>query len=291
MARLLVVWGCGAGSGKSILTFGLSRELVNRGLAVRVVKPVTVSSGAVGFPRDPRRFDILAVNYATATRSPIDPASVPIALEPRPAWVKSDVFNADYDVRGWLCGNYVGEGGLRHVRRWMPVCTQAVRESLTTAAASCDVLIVEGSGSPADAAHVALLANLYPVRGVDRAAILVVDCLQGNPFAQIAGTIEMLGSNTSKLLGYVLNRTIGAPPRPEAFDRVARATGINELGRIVPRDPGPPPEVLRFDEEVVGDVEHLRTAGWFDEVATVVTARLDVSSILSDLPEVNGWDD
>lgn len=90
---------------------------------------------------------------------------------------------------------------------------QVVRETLDGWQSRCDVLIMEGAGSPVEL-NIAQrdIANLRPIRYANGKWILVADIERGGVFAQIAGTWMLCSpEDQARGLGYVINKFCGDP--------------------------------------------------------------------------------
>lgn len=88
---------------------------------------------------------------------------------------------------------------------------QVVRDTLDQWKSQCDVLVMEGAGSPVEL-NIANrdIANFRPIRYVDGKWILVADIERGGVFAQIAGTHALSApEDQARGLGYVVNKFRG----------------------------------------------------------------------------------
>ena len=76
---------------------------------------------------------------------------------------------------------------------------------------ACDVLVLEGAGSPVELNLMERdLANLRPIRHVDGRWLLVGDIDRGGIFAQLAGTWQLLpAADRPRGLGAIVNRFRG----------------------------------------------------------------------------------
>ena len=97
-----------------------------------------------------------------------------------------------------------------------------VRETLDWWQNECDVLVMEGAGSPVELNIVDRdIANLRPIRYVNGKWILVADIERGGVFAQVAGTYALCSAeDRANSLGYVINRFRGDTslfPNPEQY--------------------------------------------------------------------------
>ena len=175
---------------------------------------------------------------------------------------------------------------MHNLEKFVPNAKQIVNDAVIDAAKDPDVLIVEGSGSPSDAAFAAYLSNHYVVEMFSGMAVLASDCLRGNSYSQIAGTIMLLPeAYRSKLLGYVLNRVIGRQWPPMEFETVSKVLGISQIGYVAHRDPNKAPEPFTPGQRMVGNLAELRVDSWFDDVAHYISRDLQMERIIDGLPE------
>lgn len=88
-----------------------------------------------------------------------------------------------------------------------------VRATLDGWSDRCDVLVIEGAGSPVELNLMDRdVANLRPIEYVDGKWILVGDVERGGIFAQVVGTWELLGDDMkARGLGFLANRFRGDP--------------------------------------------------------------------------------
>jgi len=131
--------GTGSDVGKSVLVAGICRALANRGLRVMPFKPqnmsnnaaVTVDGGEIG------RAQAL---QAVAARAALHTDMNPVLLKPQADRTSQLVVHGR--VRGTL-----GSGNFREGRRGL---LPEVLESFARLKGQCDIVVVEGAGSPAE---------------------------------------------------------------------------------------------------------------------------------------------
>jgi adenosylcobyric acid synthase len=160
---------------------------------------------------------------------------------------------------------------------------QVVAETLEGWKARCDVLVLEGAGSPVELNLMARdLVNLRPVRHLDGRWVLVGDIDRGGIYAQLAGTWALLPEeDRARGLGAIVNRfrgDIGLFPNPQTW-LAPHAPGFDVLG-TVPFRPDLQPEEedgLASQDEDRGDGE------------TIAWVRLPHAANLSDCQP--WWDD
>ena len=113
---------------------------------------------------------------------------------------------------------------------------QTVTETLTYWKSRCDVLVLEGAGSPVELNLMDRdLANLRPIRHLNGRWVLVGDIDRGGIYAQLAGTWNLLpAEDRARSLGAIVNRFRGDLslfPDPEQW-LAPHAPGFNILGTV-----------------------------------------------------------
>ena len=113
---------------------------------------------------------------------------------------------------------------------------QMVKDTLDGWQSKCDVLVLEGAGSPVELnLMVRDLVNLRPLQYLDGRGVLVGDIDRGGIYAQLAGTWNLLpGEDQARLLGAIVNRfrgDINLFPDPNRW-LAPHAPGLNVLGTV-----------------------------------------------------------
>lgn len=125
-------------------------------------------------------------------------------------------------------------------------CWEIVRQSLDYWKTECDVLVLEGAGSPVELNLMDRdIVNLRPIEYLDGKWILVSNIEYGGVFAQLLGTWQLLpGAMRSRGLGSIVNRFHGDLSLfADAEENVKRIMELPYLG-VIPYD-----ESLRIDDE------------------------------------------
>ena len=194
----LMLQGTGSDVGKSVLVAGLCRALSNRGLRVRPFKPhnmsnnaaVTVDGGEIG------RAQAL---QALAARVEPHTDMNPVLLKPQGDCVSQLI------VRGT-----VGSANFREARRSL---LAEVMDSYRQLAAQCDLVVVEGAGSPAEInlPH-GDIANMGFAREAGVPVVLVGDIDRGGVIAAVVGTRAVLDPADAAIIqGFIINKFRGDP--------------------------------------------------------------------------------
>jgi adenosylcobyric acid synthase len=192
--------GTGSDVGKSLLTAGLCRAFVRRGLCVKPFKPQNMSNNAAVTP-DGGEIGRAQALQARAARVAPSVDMNPILLKPQ-----SDV-GSQVIVRGKIYANASARKYQSMKRELMPV----VMESFARISAEADLILVEGAGS---AAEVNLraddIANMGFAISAGVPVMLVGDIDRGGVLAQLVGTHVLLTPPERALLrGYIINKFRG----------------------------------------------------------------------------------
>ena len=221
----LMLQGTGSDVGKSVLVAGLCRALANRGLRVRPFKPqnmsnnaaVTVDGGEIG------RAQAL---QAIACRAPPHSDMNPVLLKPQADRTSQLIVHGR--VRGTL-----GSGNFREGRGALMA---EVLESYDRLRSQCDIVLVEGAGSPAEInLRAGDIANMGFARAADVPVVLVGDIDRGGVIAAIVGTRAVIDARDAAMIrGFIINKFRGDPALfDDGYCAIAERTGWPGLG-VVP---------------------------------------------------------
>lgn len=198
----LMLQGTGSDVGKSVLVAGLCRAFANRGLTVRPFKPqnmsnnaaVTVDGGEIG------RAQAL---QALACRVEPHTDMNPVLLKPQADRTSQLIVHGK--VRGTL-----GSANFREARR--PLLAE-VLESYGRLSAQCDLVVVEGAGSPAEInLRAGDIANMGFARAAGVPVVLVGDIDRGGVIAAVVGTRTVIDPEDAEMIrGFVINKFRGDP--------------------------------------------------------------------------------
>lgn len=222
MAKAIMIQGTGSNVGKSMIVAGILRALRARGLQVRPFKPqnmsnnaaVTVDGGEIG-----------RAQALQARACGVEPHTDmnPILLKPQ------SNTGAQVIVQGRIAGQQEARAFGRSKEALMP----AVLESFRRLATACDLIVVEGAGSPAETnLRAGDIANM----GFARAAgvpVILMGCIdRGGVIAQIVGTQAVLDPQDNALIhGFAVNKFRGDRSLFDAGrDDIAARTGWPSLG-------------------------------------------------------------
>ena len=233
---------------RSWLATALCRWAARQGIAVKPFKAQNMSNNArVVAGLDGLGAEIGAAQYFQALAAGVEPTvdMNPVLLKPERDTASQVVVHGRVDAalsrQGW--------------RERSATLAVAARESLARLAPTCELVVIEGAGSPAE---INLAPQDYVNLGTARWArelgtlqsLLVADIDRGGAFAHLYGTWALLPDDLrASLAGFVLNRFRGdaALLEPGPSD-LRRMTGV-PLAGVIPmvRDHGLPDEDGLFD--------------------------------------------
>ena len=227
-ARAVMVLGCTSDAGKSWISTALCRWYARQGLVVRPFKAQNMSNHArVVALADGTAGEIGSAQYfqALAARATPDVRMNPVLLKPE----------ADTRSQVVLLGQVRPDLTTMPWRERSALLWPTARSALQALQAECDVLVIEGAGSPAE---INLAANDYVNTGTalasQAACLLVSDIDRGGAFAHLYGTHALMDAQVrAQVRGFVLNRFRGdaslLAPGPQLLQQ---RTGVPTLAVI-----------------------------------------------------------
>ena len=224
MTRALMIQGTGSDVGKSVLVAGLCRAALRRGLAVAPFKPQNMSNNAAVTADGGEIGRAQAVQAMAAGRTPLTDMN-PVLIKP-----ETDT-GAQVVVGGRVRGRLAA-------RDWAARSDllPEVLAAFGRLAATADLVIVEGAGSPAEInLREGDIANMGFARAAGVPVILAGDIDRGGVIAQIVGTQAVLDPGDAAMIrGFLINRFRGEPRLFDAGYRAIEArTGWRGFG-VVP---------------------------------------------------------
>ncbi|MGU3391330.1 cobyric acid synthase [Sphingomonas sp. M1A8_2b] len=198
----LMLQGTGSDVGKSVLVAGLCRAFVNRGLSVRPFKPQNMSNNAA-VTADGGEIGRAQATQAIACRIEPSVDMNPVLLKPQGDRTSQLIVRGQ--VRGTLAADRWREG-----REGLLV---DVLDSFARLSATCDLVIVEGAGSPAEInLRAGDIANMGFARAADVPVVLVGDIDRGGVIAAIVGTRAVIDPDDAAMIhGFLINKFRGDP--------------------------------------------------------------------------------
>ncbi|APL96251.1 cobyric acid synthase [Sphingobium indicum] len=220
----IMLQGTGSDVGKSLLVAGICRALVRRGYSVRPFKPqnmsnnaaVTADGGEIG-----RAQALQAIAAGVEPHTDMNP----VLLKPQADRTSQLVVHGQ--VRGKL-----GSGNFRSARGEL---LEAVLASYRRLQAQCDIVVVEGAGSPAEVnLRAGDIANMGFARAAGVPVILVGDIDRGGVIAAVAGTKAVIDpADAAMIQGFLINKFRGDPALFEdGYRHIERLTGWRGFGVI-----------------------------------------------------------
>jgi adenosylcobyric acid synthase len=221
----LMLQGTGSDVGKSVLVAGLCRAFANRGLSVRPFKPQNMSNNAA-VTTDGGEIGRAQALQAIAAR--VEPHSDmnPVLLKPQADHTSQLIVNGR--VRGVL-----GARNFRAARAELLGDVMAAYERLRR---ECDLVLVEGAGSPAEInLRAGDIANMGFARKADVPVVLVGDIDRGGVIAAIVGTRVVIDPDDAAMIcGFIVNKFRGDPALFEdGYRQIAALSGWCGFG-VVP---------------------------------------------------------
>jgi adenosylcobyric acid synthase len=197
-----MIQGAGSDVGKSLIVAGLARAARRRGIRVLPFKPqnmsnnaaVTVDGGEIG-----RAQALQALAAGVEPHTDMNP----VLLKPE----------SDIGAQVVVQGKRVATLRAREFAELKPSLLPAVLESFERLKENCDLVLVEGAGSPAE---VNLrrndIANMGFARSADVPVVLVGDIERGGVIAQLIGIETVLEPEDAAMIaGFIINKFRGDP--------------------------------------------------------------------------------
>lgn len=198
----LMLQGTGSDVGKSVLVAALCRTLANRGLRVRPFKPqnmsnnaaVTIDGGEIG-----RAQALQAIACGVEPHSDMNP----VLLKPQ----------ADRTSQLIVHGRVRGTLGSSNFREARGALMPEVLESYDRLRSQCDIVIVEGAGSPAEInLRAGDIANMGFARAANVPVVLIGDIDRGGVIASLVGTRAVIDPDDAVMIrGFLINKFRGDP--------------------------------------------------------------------------------
>lgn len=307
--KAISILGCGSGAGKSWITTAIGAWLRAQGVRVAPFKAQNMSNNAWV------TFDGGEIGRAQAVQA--ESCGLVPTVEMNPILLKpSGAGGSQVIVLGKAQGHCAAA---RYYERFEALW-QTVRQVLDGWRERCDVLLMEGAGSPVELNLLPRdLVNLRPCQYVDGRWLFVGDIDRGGIFAQLAGVWHLLScDDRARSLGAIVNRfrgDIGLFPNPQHW-LAPHAPGFDVLGTLPLRadlrpdeeDGLPGADLVRGSGEVIAWVRFPHTANltdcqpwwldegvqtrWITEAAELAAARVIVlpgtKNTLADLRWLRG---
>ena len=224
MTKAIMIQGTGSNVGKSMIVAGLIRACVRRGIKARPFKPQNMSNNAAVTEDGGEIGRAQALQARAAGVLPHTDMN-PILLKPQSAT------GAQVIVQGQIAGHQEAAAFGQNKASLMP----AVLQSFQRLASACDLIIVEGAGSPAETnLRAGDIANMGFATAADVPVILMGDIDRGGVIAQIVGTQAVMdATDNAQVRGFAVNKFRGDRSLFDAGrDDIVARTGWPSLGVI-----------------------------------------------------------
>jgi len=244
----LMLQGTGSDVGKSVLVAGLCRALANRGLHVLPFKPQNMSNNAA-VTGDGGEIGRAQALQALAARADPHTDMNPVLLKPQADRTSQLI------VHGKVCGTLGSADFIEGRRNLLP----EVLESWHRLNARCDIVMIEGAGSPAEInLREGDIANMGFARAANVPVVLVGDIDRGGVIASLVGTRAVLDpSDAAMIRGFLVNKFRGDPALfDQGYCAIERLTSWRGYG-LVPWLP----QVSRLPSEDAVILERTRDGG------------------------------
>ena len=224
MAEVIMIQGCQAGVGKSILVAALCRLLKQEGKTVAPFKAQHIAGNSAIIKEG---LEMAKAQVMQAESAGVDPSVLmnPILLKPI----------SDSRLRVIVNGEVRGDMELREYLAEREKYVGLVMNAFDTLCKENDVVIVEGSGTPTELyLQQDDLLNWGLASKMNIPVLLTGDYARGGVFAQLLGTIGLLEPEEKRLVkGMVINRFHGdADLLAPGFAEVEKRAGVPILGRL-----------------------------------------------------------
>jgi len=221
----VMLQGTGSDVGKSVLVAGLCRALVKRGLRVLPFKPQNMSNNAA-VTSDGGEIGRAQALQAIACKVEPHTDMNPVLLKPQADRTSQLIVHGQ--VRGTL-----GAGNFRQARGALLGEVLASYDRLSQA---CDIVVVEGAGSPAEInLRAGDVANMGFARAASVPVVLVGDIDRGGVIAAIVGTKTIIDpADAAMIEGFIINKFRGDPALfADGYRQIESLSGWRGFG-VVP---------------------------------------------------------
>src|ERR1700720_1147884 len=202
MARALMIQGAGSDVGKSLIVAGLARAATRRDHRVLPFKPQNMSNNAAV------TIDGGEIGRAQALQA--QAAGVEAHTDMNPVLLKPET---DTGAQVIVQGKRIATLRAREYAALKPSLMPAVLESFERLKAKCDLVLVEGAGSPAEVNLRANdIANMGFARRADVPVVIVGDIERGGVIAQMVGIKAVIEPEDAAMIaGFIINKFRGDP--------------------------------------------------------------------------------
>ncbi|MEM8822010.1 MAG: cobyric acid synthase [Pseudomonadota bacterium] len=250
MARAIMIQGAGSNVGKSMLVAGLCRHFARQGMRVRPFKPQNMSNNAAVTADGG---EIGRAQALQALASGVEPV-----VDMNPVLLKPETDTGSQVI---VQGTRMATVRARDYAAFKPRLLAACLDSFRRLASDCDLIIVEGAGSPAEInLRAGDIANMGLAEAADIPVILAGDIDRGGVIAQLVGTQAVLApEDAARIKGFLVNKFRGDVTLfDDGVAEIAARTKWSPLG-VVPWFP----EAWKLPAEDILDIRSARRPDTF----------------------------
>lgn len=199
MIKSLMVQGTASHVGKTILVSGICRSLSKKGIKVCPFKPQNITSNIVNVGRGE------VMGYAQYLQAKSCRITPDVRMNPVVINISGNSVNFVINGKVVRYRNFAAYGIV------LQMIKDAIVESYISLSKDYDLIIIEGSGSPAEINRIGDdVSNMWFANHFQVPVILVGNMEYGGGFASIVGTFELLEPSFLSLVkGFVLNKYEG----------------------------------------------------------------------------------
>ena len=268
-AATLMVQGTASSVGKSLLVTALCRLFHRAGLRVAPFKSQNMALNSAV------THDGLEIGRAQAVQAAA--AGVMATVDMNPVLLKPE---GDRRSQVVVLGKPIGSMNAADYHAYKPELSRVIAASLARLRAGCDLVVIEGAGSPAEInLKQNEIVNMHVARLADARVLLAGDIDRGGIFAAFVGTLELL--------------------EPDERDRIAAFVVNKFRGDLALLEPGLRMLTERTGKPVLGVVPYLHHLRIADEDSVSLDHRstrrrpppseLDITVVR--LPRIANYDD
>jgi adenosylcobyric acid synthase len=264
-----MVQGTASSVGKSLVVTALCRLFSQQGLRVLPFKSQNMALNSFVTPEGAE------IGRAQAVQA--EAAGVPPHVDMNPILLKPEGEARSQVV---VMGRPIGSMSAADYHRKKPELRAVIATCLQRLRRSCDLLVIEGAGSPAEINLRAQdIVNMHVARAAEARVLLVGDIDRGGVFAALVGTLELLEpEDRLRIAGFLINKFRGDRALLEpGLEFLTRRTGVPVVG-VLPFLPA-----LRIADEDSLSLDHRRLRR--------VAADGELDIVVVRLPRIANFDD
>lgn len=216
-----MIQGTGSGAGKSLIAAAFCRIFRDEGLKVAPFKAqnmalnshITADGGEIG--------------RAQALQA--EAAGVEPSVDMNPVLLKA---SGEMGSQVILRGKVHSTMKATEYYAFRKEAWETVRSSYARLSGKYDMIVIEGAGSPAEINLMDVdIVNMSMARHAKAPVLLVGDIDKGGVFASLYGTVKLLGRDSRRIKGFVINKFRGDPEilRP-GLEMIRDKTGVPVIG-------------------------------------------------------------